>query len=50
VYGIVESPDRAVDVADQLRALAGTEVDVRVVDFDRRGAWVARDGSGRVAA
>jgi hypothetical protein len=26
------------------------DVDVRVVDFDRRGAWVARGGSGQAAA
>ena len=50
VYGIVESAERAFDVADGLRAAAGPDVDVRVVDFDRRGAWVARDGSGQAAA
>jgi beta-ribofuranosylaminobenzene 5'-phosphate synthase len=50
VYGIVESPERAAEVADRLRAAAGAATDVRVVDFDRRGAFVARDGTGRAAA
>ncbi len=50
VYGIVESPERAADVADRLRAAVDAGTDVRVVDFDRRGASVARDGSGRAAA
>ena len=45
VYGIVDGPERAADVADRLRAAAGAGTEVRVVDFDRRGAWVARDGS-----
>jgi beta-ribofuranosylaminobenzene 5'-phosphate synthase len=45
VYGIVDTPERAASVADRLRHTTGPEVDVRVVDFDRRGAWVARDGS-----
>ena len=50
VYGIVDDPERAVAVADRLRAALGAETDVRVVDFDRSGARVARDGSGRAAA
>jgi beta-ribofuranosylaminobenzene 5'-phosphate synthase len=50
VYGIVEGPERAADVADRLCAAVGPDVDVRAVDFDRRGAWVARDGSGQAAA
>jgi beta-ribofuranosylaminobenzene 5'-phosphate synthase len=50
VYGIVDGPERAVDVADRLRAAAGADTDVRVVDFDRRGAWFARGGSGQAAA
>jgi beta-RFAP synthase len=50
VYGIVDSPELAVDVADQLRATVGAASDVRVVDFDRRGAWVARAGSGLAVA
>jgi beta-RFAP synthase len=45
VYGIVDGPEVAADVADRLRATAGDGTDVRVVDFDRRGAWVAR-GAG----
>jgi beta-RFAP synthase len=49
VYGIVASPGRAAEVAEGLRA-ATDDTDVRVVDFDRRGAWVARDGSERAAA
>ncbi len=50
VYGIVESPERAADVADRLRAAVDAGTDVRVVDFDRRGARVARDGSAQAAA
>ena len=50
VYGIVDGPERAAEVADQLRAAVGPGTDVRVVDFDRRGAWVARGGSGQAAA
>jgi beta-RFAP synthase len=50
VYGIVETPERAAEVADRLPAALSAGADVRVVDFDRRGAWVARDGSGRAAA
>jgi beta-RFAP synthase len=44
VYGIVDGPERAADVADRLRAAAGPGTDVRAVDFDRRGAWLAREG------
>jgi beta-ribofuranosylaminobenzene 5'-phosphate synthase len=40
VYGIVDGPERAADVADRLRAAAGAGAGVSVVDFDRRGAWV----------
>jgi beta-ribofuranosylaminobenzene 5'-phosphate synthase len=40
VYGIVESPERGFEVAEQLRAAAGEGTDVRVVDFDRRGAFL----------
>ena len=50
VYGIVDSPERAADVADRLRAAVDTGTEVRVVDFDRRGASVAHDGSGQAAA
>jgi beta-ribofuranosylaminobenzene 5'-phosphate synthase len=50
VYGIVASPERATDVAEGLRAATDAGTEVRVVDFDRRGAWVARDGSERAAA
>lgn len=50
VYGIVNRPERAVEVADRLRAEAGASTEISVVDFDRRGAWLTRDGSGRVAA
>ena len=42
VYGIVDSPDVAAKVADQLRGAAGADTHISVVDFDRRGAWVAR--------
>jgi beta-ribofuranosylaminobenzene 5'-phosphate synthase len=50
VYGIVDGPERAADVADRLRLAAGNATEVAAVDFDRRGAWVARGGSGRAAA
>ena len=50
VYGIVDAPERAADVADRLRGAVDAGTDVRVVDFDRRGAWVARGGSGEAAA
>jgi beta-ribofuranosylaminobenzene 5'-phosphate synthase len=50
VYGIVDGPERAADVADRLCAAVGRDIDVRMVDFDRRGAWVARGGSGQAAA
>jgi beta-ribofuranosylaminobenzene 5'-phosphate synthase len=49
VYGIVDGPERAADVADRLRGAVGADTDVRVVDFDRRGARVACDGSGPAA-
>src|SRR5436853_324142 len=44
VYGIIDGPERAAEVADRLRPAAGPSTEVRVVDFDRRGAWVAREG------
>ena len=50
VYGIVDGPEHAADVAGRLRAAIGAGTEVRVVDFDRRGAWVAREGSGQAAA
>jgi beta-ribofuranosylaminobenzene 5'-phosphate synthase len=50
VYGIVDGPERAADVADRLRAAVDAATDVRVVDFDRRGAWVAHDGAGQAVA
>jgi beta-ribofuranosylaminobenzene 5'-phosphate synthase len=50
VYGIVDSPERATEVADRLRTATGSGTDIRVVDFDRRGAVVARDGSSGAAA
>jgi beta-RFAP synthase len=50
VYGIVDSAERASEVAERLTAILDGGADVQVVDFDRRGAWVARDGSGRAAA
>ncbi|MBV9817034.1 MAG: hypothetical protein JOZ07_01635 [Solirubrobacterales bacterium] len=41
-YGIVESPERAAEVARELRAIAGAAARVEIVDFDRRGALVER--------
>jgi predicted sugar kinase len=50
VYGIVDGPELAADVAERLRVAAGPGQNIRVVDFDRRGAWIARGGSGQAAA
>jgi beta-RFAP synthase len=50
VYGIVDGPEMAADVADRLRVAAGSGTDVSVVDFDRRGARIARVGAGRAVA
>jgi beta-ribofuranosylaminobenzene 5'-phosphate synthase len=41
VYGIVDGPERALDVAAELRRRCGT-AEVSVVDFDRRGAVCER--------
>jgi beta-ribofuranosylaminobenzene 5'-phosphate synthase len=40
VYAIVESPERAAALAAALRRSVGAQAEVRVVDFDRRGAQV----------
>lgn len=40
VYGIVDGPEVAVEVANRLRVAAGPGTEVKVVDFDRRGGWV----------
>ncbi len=50
VYGIVDGPERAARVADQLRRHAGSGTDVSVVDFDRHGAWVQHGASRKGAA
>jgi beta-ribofuranosylaminobenzene 5'-phosphate synthase len=50
VYGIVADPERAAAVADGLRAATDAGTEVRVVDFDRRGASVARRRSTQAAA
>jgi beta-ribofuranosylaminobenzene 5'-phosphate synthase len=50
VYGIVDGPERAADVAERLRTAAGADTDVRVVDFDRSGARIARRDSAPAAA
>jgi beta-ribofuranosylaminobenzene 5'-phosphate synthase len=50
VYGIVAGEQRAAEVADGLRVATDTGTDIRVVDFDRRGARVTRHGAGRAAA
>jgi beta-ribofuranosylaminobenzene 5'-phosphate synthase len=47
IYGIVEGPERAAEVADQLRGAAGAGTKVSVVDFDRRGARVGRGTPGQ---
>jgi beta-ribofuranosylaminobenzene 5'-phosphate synthase len=49
VYGIVDGPELASDLADRLRVAAGSGTDVSVVDFDRRGACIARGVSGQAA-
>jgi beta-ribofuranosylaminobenzene 5'-phosphate synthase len=41
VYGIVDGPEAADEVAGRLAAIAGADAAVNVVDFDRRGASVA---------
>jgi beta-ribofuranosylaminobenzene 5'-phosphate synthase len=46
VYGIVDGPERAADVADRLRVTAGVDTDISVVDFDRRGALVEASVGG----
>jgi beta-ribofuranosylaminobenzene 5'-phosphate synthase len=50
VYGIVDGPELAADVADRLRAAAGADTDISVVDFDRRGARIALGGAGQAPA
>lgn len=50
VYGIVDGPERAAEVAERLRDAVGAATDVRVVDFDRQGASVAHPNAGRAAA
>jgi beta-ribofuranosylaminobenzene 5'-phosphate synthase len=50
VYAIVETPELAAHAADRLRAAAPAATDIGVVDFDRRGAWIACGGSGQAAA
>jgi beta-ribofuranosylaminobenzene 5'-phosphate synthase len=50
VYGIVDGPGVAADVADRLRTAAGAGTDIRVVDFDRQGAHIAPGGVGRAPA
>ncbi len=50
VYGIVAGEQRAAEIAEGLRATTDAGTDIRVVDFDRRGAQVTRHDSGRAAA
>ncbi len=50
VYGIVDGPELAAKLADRLRVAADDRTDITVVDFDRRGARVARGGSGQAPA
>jgi beta-ribofuranosylaminobenzene 5'-phosphate synthase len=50
VYGIVDGPELAAQVARRLRGTAGAGTDVSVVDFDRRGARVQRGAAGQYSA
>jgi beta-ribofuranosylaminobenzene 5'-phosphate synthase len=50
VYGIVDGPERAAEVAERLRDAVGTSTAVRVVDFDRQGASIARHDAKQAAA
>ena len=50
VYGIVDGPELAADVAARLEPVAGSDAEVSVVDFDRRGALVQRGVPGRARA
>jgi beta-RFAP synthase len=50
VYGIVDGPELAVEVADRLRDAVDADIDVSVVDFDRQGAAVGRGAFGQAPA
>lgn len=50
VYGIVDGPELAEDVAERLRTAAGGGTDVNVVDFDRVGARITHRAAGQAAA
>ncbi|MFZ0215335.1 MAG: GHMP kinase [Candidatus Dormiibacterota bacterium] len=50
VYGIVDGPELAAEVADRLRVAAGAGTEVSVVDFDRRGARAVRGAPSRAPA
>lgn len=50
VYAVIDGPERAAEVADRLGEAVGASAEVRVVDFDRRGASIARGGSVQAAA
>jgi beta-ribofuranosylaminobenzene 5'-phosphate synthase len=50
VYGIVDGPERAAEVAEGLRDAVGTGTDVRIVDFDRRGASITHRSSVKAPA
>jgi beta-RFAP synthase len=50
VYGIVEGPERAAEMADRLRRAAGAGTKVSVVDFDRRGARLGPGTPGQDSA
>jgi beta-RFAP synthase len=50
VYGIVDGPEFALEVANRLRGAAGADTEVSVVDFDRRGAAVERGALGQAPA
>ncbi len=50
VYGIVDDPQLAADIADRLRSTAGAGTEVSVVDFDRRGAWTVSGAAEQAPA
>lgn len=50
VYGIVDGPEAAAEVAARLRSTAGADTDVTAVDFDRQGASIQSAFRARATA